>query len=107
MNKLVLKFDVRAKEQAEVMAIGKAISEHLASVHDVVLTGVEYGWDVPKPVKSEARVIQPELKKSNNHTGKSKPNNTKPNNHRAEKSEGFIPEAELQASKRYKNGSHN
>jgi len=97
MNRLILKFNVDAMEQAEVMAIGKAITEQLQSAHKVGLVGVEYVWDKPEPAKIHIEPLT---------NGKSKPlTNGKSKVYAEPKSDdGFIPEVELEASKRFKNG---
>jgi len=106
MNKLILKFNVDTMEQAEVMAIGKAITEQLQSAHKVGLVGVEYVWEKAEPVIEKSAPVKTLT------NGKSKPlTNGKSKIYTGTREptavgsdEGFIPEKELEASKRFKNG---
>jgi len=105
-HKIVLSFEVDAKGETEVMAIGKAISEHIAALKEVgSLVGVEYVWGKTKASNnaSDSKIQSPQQqpknytdsrkKQSNNYTGSEKSNNA-----------GFVYDAELKASKKYKNG---
>jgi hypothetical protein len=107
MNRLILKFNVDTMGQAEVMAIGKAITEQLQSAHKVGLVGVEYVWDKPEPVLEKSAPVKTLTNgksvpltngKSKIHTG------TRDEPKLVGSDEGFIPEKELEASKRFKNG---
>jgi len=101
--RLILGFEVKSNKQEEVMAIGKAITEHLQTVHDELgLVTVEYVWDAVKPAKQMPIVIPEKPNGEMKQNGKPAiKQNGKP---KSVRDEGFIPEPELQASKRFRNG---